>query len=38
MKRAQCLDYLFEMGVKMKLAGLPTVQKETEETTDNVAF
>lgn len=21
----QCLDYLFEIGVKMKLAGIPTV-------------
>jgi methylthioribulose-1-phosphate dehydratase len=24
----QCLDYLFEIGVKMKLAGLPTVVNE----------
>ena len=27
-RHLQCLDYLFEMGVKMKLAGLPTVLNE----------
>jgi len=27
--QTECLDYLFEIGVKMKLAGLPTVLEET---------
>ena len=26
--QAECLDYLFEIGVKMKLAGLPAVLNE----------
>jgi hypothetical protein len=24
----QCLDYLFEIGIKMRLAGIPTVLEE----------
>lgn len=26
--QTECLDYLFEIGVKMKLAGLPTILNE----------
>jgi methylthioribulose-1-phosphate dehydratase len=31
----QCLDYLFEIGVKMKLAGLPTVVSALAEKRNN---
>ncbi|KAJ3503962.1 hypothetical protein NLJ89_g8196 [Agrocybe chaxingu] len=27
--QTECLDYLFEIGVKMKLAGLPTVLNDS---------